>query len=162
GRCRRPGSDRSNPADGSRAGRRRTRRPRRGPRAPPRRRRLRQPDGRPRAAFRRATSGSAPRRRPPARAASPAGNGAAARRDSTPAAVTFKNGAAGSRGTRAPAAGRTRTIPQGREILRAHRLALDPFELKLLDAVTDLVAVHAEQRRGFGLVPAGPLERLDH
>ena len=35
------------------------------------------------------------------------------------------------------------------------------FELKLLDAVTNLVPIHAQQRRRFRLVPAGALERLD-
>src|SRR5215207_2588487 len=35
------------------------------------------------------------------------------------------------------------------------------LEVKLLDPITDLVAVQAEQPRRAGLVPAGALERLD-
>src|SRR5665213_1683126 len=35
-----------------------------------------------------------------------------------------------------------------------------PFELELLDAVPDLVAIQAEERRRAGLVPAAPFERL--
>ena len=37
---------------------------------------------------------------------------------------------------------------------------LHAFELELLDAIADLIAVQAEQRRGPRLVPAAALERL--
>src|SRR5690242_8447014 len=35
------------------------------------------------------------------------------------------------------------------------------LQLKLLDAIADLIAIQPEQRRGFRLVPTGSLERLD-
>ena len=41
------------------------------------------------------------------------------------------------------------------------RLGLGSLQSKLLDPVANLVAIHAQQRRGLGLVPAGALERLD-
>src|SRR5262245_35286523 len=44
----------------------------------------------------------------------------------------------------------------GSSPLRWHR----PFELEFLDAIADLIAIEAEQRRRFRLVPAAPFERL--
>src|SRR6185369_10078835 len=69
------------------------------------------------------------------------------RTDSTRALVTM------------PSSGATDVPPVRRcESTRSDRL----FELELLDAVADLVAVQAEHAGGLGLVPSAPFERLDH
>ena len=52
----------------------------------------------------------------------------------------------------------TLTIPA---VAADARLSYDGFvQLELLDAIADLIAIQAEQRRRLGLVPAAALERL--
>src|SRR4051794_35185570 len=46
-------------------------------------------------------------------------------------------------------------------IFRRALLPGDAFELKLLDAVANLIAIQTKKSRGFGLVPPGSLERLN-
>src|SRR5262245_46340573 len=54
---------------------------------------------------------------------------------------------------------RVGTFPQRREILRG--VSEGFFELELLDAITDLIAIETEERGGLRLIPAAALQRLD-